>query len=79
MPNRIRTDHGVPFASNALVRRVSRAGTIRVLRKQVSVSNTLHEDDAGLEKVGDKVYDLYFCFYQIGRYELQTNKIREIV
>ena len=34
---------------------------------------------AGLEAVDDRVYDLYFCFYQIGRYELRANKIRDIV
>lgn len=43
------------------------------------MSNTLHEDYVGLEEVSDGVYDLYFCFYQIGRYELQLNKIQGIV
>jgi putative transposase len=62
-----------------LVRRVSRCGTIRVLRRQVFVSQTLKEDYVGLEEVDDGVYDLYFCFYQIGRYELRTNKIRDIL
>jgi len=67
------------YPSHYLVRRVSRAGTIRVLGKQVFVSNTLHEDYVGLEEEDDGVYDLFFCFYQIGRYELRTNKIRDIV
>jgi transposase InsO family protein len=67
------------YPSHYLVRRVSRAGTIRVLRKQIFVSKTLQEDYVGLEEVDDGVYDLFFCFYQIGRYELQTNKIRDIV
>jgi hypothetical protein len=67
------------YPGHFLVRRVSRDGTIRVLRKQVFVSNTLHEDNVGLEEVDDGVYDLYFCFYQIGRYELQANKIHDIV
>jgi hypothetical protein len=61
------------------VRRVSRDGTIRVLSKQVFVSNTLHDDHVGLEQVDDGVYDLYFCFYQIGRYHLQENRIEDIV
>jgi hypothetical protein len=43
------------------------------------LSDTLQEDYEGLEKVGDGVYDLFFCFYQIGRYELQMNKIQGIV
>jgi hypothetical protein len=67
------------YPSHYLVRRVSRAGTIRVLQKQIFVSKTLQEDYVGLEEVDDGVYDLFFCFYQIGRYELQTNKIRDIV
>jgi putative transposase len=67
------------YPSHFLVRRVSRAGTIRVLSKQVFVSNTLQEDFVGLEEVDDRVYDLYFCFYQIGRYHLRDNKIEDIV
>jgi putative transposase len=67
------------YPGHFLVRRVSRGGTIRVFHNQVFVSNTLQEDYVGLEEVGDGVYDLYFCFYQIGRYELRTNKIHDIV
>ena len=43
------------------------------------MSNTLHGDYADLEEVGDGVYDLFFCFYQIGRYELRANKIHNTV
>jgi hypothetical protein len=50
-----------------------------VLHNQLIVSNTLQKDYVGLEDVADGVYDLYFCFYQIGRYDLQTNKIQGIV
>jgi hypothetical protein len=45
----------------------------------VFVSQTLNEDHVGLEEVDDGVYDLYFCFYQIGRYHLRTNKIQDIL
>ena len=76
MPKRIET---YDYPSHYLVRRVSRAGTIRVLRRQTFVSNTLQEDYVGLEEVDDGVYDLYFCFYQIGRYELRQNKIHGVV
>ena len=76
MPKRIdRYD----YPAHYLVRRVSRSGTIRVFHKQIFVSNTLHEDYVGLEEVDDGVYDLYWCFYQIGRYELKTNKLQDIV
>ncbi len=67
------------YPAHHLVRRVSRDGTIRVLGKQVFVSSTLQEDEVGLEEVDDGVYDLYFCFYQIGRYHLQDNRIEDIV
>ncbi len=76
MPKRIEP---YEYPAHYLVRRVSRAGTIRVLRRQIFVSNTLQKDYVGLEEVDDGVYDLYFCFYQIGRYELKTNRIRDIV
>jgi transposase InsO family protein len=76
MPKRVET---YDYPAHFLVRRVSRAGTIRVFRNQVFVSNTLQEDYVGLEEVADGVYDMYFCFYQIGRYDLQTNKIQGIV
>jgi transposase InsO family protein len=76
MPKRIdRYD----YPAHYLVRRVSRAGTIRVFHNQIFVSNTLHEDYVGLEEVDDGVYDLFYCFYHIGRYELKTNKIHDIV
>ena len=67
------------YPAHYLVRRVSHAGTIRVFHNQIFVSNTLHEDYVGLEEVDDGVYDLYWCFYQIGRYELKTNKIQDVV
>jgi putative transposase len=76
MPDRIET---YDYPEHFLVRRVSRSGTIRVFHNQIFVSNTLCEDYVGLEEVADGVYDLYFCFYQIGRYILQTNKIQGIV
>ena len=56
------------------MRRVSRCGTIPVLRKQFFVGQTLNEHYVGLEEVDNGVYDLFFSFYHIGRYELQTNK-----
>ena len=67
------------YPHHYLVRRVSRCGTIRVFHNQVFVTQTLNEEYVGLEEVDDGVYDLYFCFYQIGRYELRTNKIQDII
>jgi hypothetical protein len=76
MPKRVET---YDYPGHRLVRRVSRAGTIRVFKKQVFGSNTLQEDYVGLEEVADGLYDVNFCFYQIGRYELRSNKMRDIV
>jgi hypothetical protein len=67
------------YPGHYLVRRVSRCGTIRMQSEQVFVSQTLNEEYVGLEEVDDGVYDLYFCFYQIGRYHLQGNRIEDIV
>jgi putative transposase len=67
------------YPGHFLVRRVSRAGTIRVFHRQIFVSNTLREDYVGLEEVADGVFDLYFCFYQIGRYDLREKRIQDIV
>jgi hypothetical protein len=50
-----------------------------VFHNQIFVSNTLQKDDVELEEVTDGVYDLYFCFYQIGQYDLKRNKIQGIV
>jgi transposase InsO family protein len=76
MPRKIET---YDYPEHYLVRRVSRSGTIRVLRRQIFVSNTLQEDFVGLEEVDDGVFDVYFCFYQIGRYDLREGRIRDIV
>jgi hypothetical protein len=76
MPSRIEP---YDYPPHFLARRVSRDGTIRVLHNQIFVSNTLNEDFVGLEEVDDGVYDLYFCFYQIGRYHFQDNRIEDIV
>ncbi len=67
------------YPGHYLVRRVSRAGTIRVFKKQVFVSNTLQEDYVGLEEVDDGVYDLFFCFYHIGRYDWRANRIDDVI
>ncbi len=76
MPSRV----GVyDYPKHFLVRRVSRCGTIRVLHKQVFVSQVLEEDYVGLEEADDGLYDLYYCFYLLGRYELSTNRILDII
>jgi transposase InsO family protein len=67
------------YPGNYLVRRVSRCGTIRVVHNQFFVSQALNEEYVGLEEVDNGIYDLYFCFYQIGRYNLRLNKVEGII
>ncbi len=76
MPGHVGT-YDYPLSS--LVRRVSRCGTIRVFGNQVFVSQTLNEEYVALEEVDDGLYDLYFCFLLIGRYELKANRIHDII
>jgi hypothetical protein len=76
LPSRVAT---YDYPSHFLVRRVSRCGTIRVLHNQIFVSQVLNEDYVGLEEVDDGFYDLYFCFYLLGRYELRGNRILDII
>lgn len=54
-------------------RRSLRAGTIRVLRNQIFVSNRLHEDYVGLEEMGDGVFGLYHD--QVKRNHEDTKKL----
>ena len=61
------------------MRRVSRCGTIRVFHNQIVVTQTLNEEHVGLEEVDGGIYDLYFCFYQIGRYDVRTSRILDII
>jgi transposase InsO family protein len=67
------------YPAHFQVRRVSRAGTIRMHTKQFFLSSTLDEEYVGLEEVDDGIYDLYFCFYQIGRYCLRKNRVEAII
>jgi transposase InsO family protein len=76
MPARLTTYN---YPTHFFVRRVSRCGTIRVLHNQIFVSQVLKEDYVGLEEVDDGLYDMYFCFYLIGRYELRANRILDII
>lgn len=76
MPEKIES---FEYPWHCLVRRVSGSGTIRISSEQVFVSNTLRGDYVGAEEVDDGIYDLYFRFYQLGRYYLRYNTIRDIV
>ena len=67
------------YPGHYLVRRVSRAGTIRVAHNQIFVATPLMEDYVGLEETEEGIYDMYFCFYHIGRYHVRENKIEGVI
>ena len=49
------------FLGPHLMRRISRSGTIRVIKRQTSVCNTLREDCVELEEPAKGTYDLHIC------------------
>ena len=49
------------FLGPHLMRRISRSGTIRVLKGQTSVCNTLREDCVAPEEAAKGAYDLHIC------------------
>jgi transposase InsO family protein len=67
------------YPGNYLVRRVSRCGAIRVFKKQIFLSQTLNEEYVGLEEVDNGIYDVFFCFYHIGRYDFPNNRVEGII
>jgi transposase InsO family protein len=67
------------YPNHYLVRRVSRQGAIRVFCNQIFVATPLMEHYVGLEEIDDGVYDLYFCFYHIGRYHHRENRLDGVI
>lgn len=67
------------YPDHYLVRRVSRAGTIRAPTHQFFVATPLREQYVGLEEIADGVYDLFFCFYHIGRYDHRTKTLHPVI
>jgi hypothetical protein len=76
MPTRI---PACDYPEHYLVRRVSRRGVIRVFCNQILVASPLMERCVRLEKVGDGVCDLFFCFHHIGRYHRRENKPEGVI
>jgi transposase InsO family protein len=67
------------YPGHYLVRRVSRDGTVRMMGKQFFVATPLMEDYIGFEEQEEGVYDMYFCFYHIGRYNAPKNKVEGVI
>lgn len=58
---------------------VSKPGTIRMLGKQCFLSGTLVGDFVGLEEVDEGIYDVFFRFYHIGRYDSHKNRVGDVI
>lgn len=67
------------YPGHYMVRRVSRAGTVRLHKRQFFVATPLMEDYIGFEEVEESVYDMYFCFYLIGRYHEREKRIEGVI
>jgi transposase InsO family protein len=67
------------YPEHNLVRKVSRAGTVRLFTTQFFVATPLREQRIGFEEIDDGLYDVYFCFYLIGRYDSHKGKLSDVI
>lgn len=67
------------YPEHFLVRRVSRAGTVRLFTTQFFLATPLREQCVGFEEIDDGIYDVYFCFYLIGRYDVRKGKLSDVI
>ena len=67
------------YPGHYLVRKVSRQGAIRAFKNQIFVASPLSEQYVGLEEIDDGIYDVFFCFYHIGRYHHGQNKLADVI
>ena len=67
------------YPSHFLVRRVSHSGTVRCFVDQFYLSSTLVEEYVGFEEIDDDIFDVFFCFYLIGRYNHRKKRLEEVI
>jgi hypothetical protein len=67
------------YPSHYLVRRVNRDSSLRCFGHQFHLTSTIVEDYVGLEEIDDGVYDIYYCFYFLGRYNRRKKKLEEVI
>jgi putative transposase len=58
---------------------VSEPGTIRIVGNQCFVSSTVVHDHVGLDEVDDGVFDVFYRFYHICRYDVRENRVKDVM
>jgi hypothetical protein len=66
----------VEYPGHFLVKRVTNAGTIRLKKRLLFVSNALQQHPIGLEEVDDGIWSLHFCQVLLGRVDERDYVIR---
>jgi transposase InsO family protein len=66
----------VEYPGHFLVKRVTNAGTIRLKKRLLFVSNALQQHPIGLEEVDDGIWSIHFCQVLLGRVDERDYVIR---
>jgi len=66
----------VKYPGHFLVKRVTNAGTIRLKKRLLFLSNALQQHPVGLEKVDDGIWSIHFCHVLLGRVDERDYVIR---
>jgi len=66
----------VEYPGHFLVKRVTNAGTIRLRKRLLFLSNALKQHPVGLEEVDDGIWSIHFCQVLLGRVDERDYVIR---
>jgi transposase InsO family protein len=66
----------VDYPGHFLVKRVTNAGTIRLKKRLLFLSNALQQHPVGLEEVDDGIWSIHFCHVLLGRVDERDYIIR---
>jgi putative transposase len=66
----------VEYPGHFLVKRVTNAGTIRLKKRLLFLSNALQQHPVGLEEVDDGIWSIHFCHVLLGRVDERDYIIR---
>ena len=66
----------VEYPGHFLVKRVTNAGTIRLKKRLLFLSNALKQHPVGLEEVADGIWSIHFCHVLLGRVDERDYVIR---
>jgi transposase InsO family protein len=66
----------VEYPGHFLVKRVTNAGTIRLKKRLLFLSNALQQHPVGLEEIDDGIWSIHFCRVLLGRVDERDYVIR---